>query len=52
MSENLDAYLKLDKIGLENKYVILVDGKLVAKEKISKRCSRESDANIPIKDPL
>jgi len=31
MSKNFEAYLDLDKTGLENKYVIIVDGKVVAK---------------------
>ncbi|MBU7025451.1 MAG: succinyl-CoA synthetase subunit alpha [Theionarchaea archaeon] len=30
MTKNFEAYYKLDKTGLENKYVILVDGKVVA----------------------
>ena len=31
MTKNFEAYYELDKTDLENKYVILVDGKLVAK---------------------
>ena len=31
MTKNFEAYYELDKTGLENKYVILVDGELVAK---------------------
>lgn len=31
MSKNFEAFLVLDKKGLENQYVILVDGKVVAK---------------------
>jgi len=31
MSKNLDAYITLDKTGLENKYVIIVNGEVVAK---------------------
>jgi len=31
MTKNFEAYFKLDKTGLENKYVILVDGEVVAK---------------------
>ena len=30
MSKDFEAYLKLDKKGLENKYVVIVDGKVVA----------------------
>lgn len=33
MSKDFDAYLKLDKRGLENKYVIIVNGEVVAKGK-------------------
>ena len=31
MTKNFEAYYELDKTGLENKYVILVDGELVAR---------------------
>jgi hypothetical protein len=31
MTKNFEAYLKLDKTGLQNKYVIIVDGKTIAK---------------------
>ena len=31
MSKNFDAYITLDKMGLEDKYVIIVNGKVVAK---------------------
>jgi hypothetical protein len=31
MSKNFDAYIALDKTGLENKYVIIVNGDVVAK---------------------
>ena len=31
MTRNFEAYFDLDKTGLENKYVILVDGEVVAK---------------------
>jgi hypothetical protein len=31
MTKNFEAYLKLDKTGLQNKYVVIVDGKAVAK---------------------
>ena len=31
MTKNFEAYLKLDKKGLENKYVIIVNEKVVAK---------------------
>jgi len=31
MGKNFDAYIALDKTGLENKYVIIVNGEMVAK---------------------
>lgn len=31
MRKNFNAYLKIDKKGLENKYVIIVNGEVVAK---------------------
>ncbi len=31
MSKNFGAFLELDKKGLENQYIILVNGKVVAK---------------------
>ena len=31
MTKDFEAYLKLDKTGLENKYVIIVNGEIVAK---------------------
>jgi hypothetical protein len=31
MTKNFEAYLNLDKKGLENKYVIIVNGKVEAK---------------------
>ncbi|MCL0053294.1 DUF5678 domain-containing protein [Dehalococcoidales bacterium] len=33
MGKNFDAYIALDKTDLENKYVIIVDGEVVAKGK-------------------
>ncbi len=31
MTRNYEVYLELDKAGLENKYVVIVNGKVVAK---------------------
>lgn len=31
MTKNFEVYLELDKTGLENKYVIIVNGEIVAK---------------------
>ncbi len=33
MSKNFNVYLELDKTGLENKYIVIVDGKVVAEGK-------------------
>jgi len=45
MGKNFDAYMTLDKTGLEGKYVIIVNGKVVAKgeniEKMLDRVRRE-----------
>ena len=45
MGKNFDAYIALDKTGLENKYVIIVDGRVVAKgeniEEMLERVRRE-----------
>ena len=31
MTRNFEAYLRLDKTGLENKYVVIIHGEIVAK---------------------
>jgi len=31
MTKNFEAYLRLDKTGLENKYVVIVNGDVVAR---------------------
>ncbi len=31
MTKNFEAYLKLDKTQLQNKYVVIVNGKVIAK---------------------
>jgi len=35
MSKSFEAYLELDKTGLENKYVIIVNGKIVVAPHLS-----------------
>jgi hypothetical protein len=51
MTKDFEAYLRLDKTGLENKYVIIVDGEVVAKgeniESMLKRVKREYPHEIP-----
>ena len=51
MSKNLEAYLKLNKAKYKQQYVVLVDGKLVAKgrdiEKILKRVHRAYPRKVP-----
>ena len=32
MSKNFDAYIALDKVSLENRYVIIVNGEVVASQ--------------------
>ena len=31
MTKNFEAYIGLDKTGLQNKYVVIVDGKIISK---------------------
>jgi hypothetical protein len=51
MTKNFEAYCELDKRGLENKYVILVDGEVVAKgediETMLKEVLQEYPDEIP-----
>lgn len=51
MTRNFEAYLSLDKTGLENKYVIIVDGRVVAKgediENMLGRVKQEYRHEIP-----
>ncbi len=51
MTKNFEAYLKLDKTGLENKYVIIIRGNVVAKgediEEMLSRARREYPHEIP-----
>jgi|GEM_PF-6858606 len=42
MGKNFDAYIALDRRGIENKYVIIVNGEVVAKgENIEEMLDRE-----------
>lgn len=51
MTKNFDAYVRLDKTGLEKKYVIIVNGEVVAKgeniEEMLERVRREYPNEIP-----
>jgi len=51
MTKDFEAYLRLDKTGLENEYVIIVNGKVVAKgeniENMLKKVKRQYPQEIP-----
>jgi len=51
MTRNLEAYVRLDKTGLENKYVVIVNGEVVAKgeeiENILERVRQDYPNEIP-----
>jgi len=51
MPKNFEAYLKLDKTGLENKYIIIVNGKVVDKgediENMLDRVRRKYPNEVP-----
>lgn len=51
MTKNFAAYLKLDKKGLENKYVIIIDGEVVEKgeeiEKMLDKVRKKYPKEIP-----
>ena len=51
MSKNLEAYLRLNKARYKHQYVVLVDGKLVAKgkdiEKILKKVRKSHPRKVP-----
>lgn len=51
MSKNLEAYLRLNKARYKDQYVVLVDGKLVAKgkdiEKILTRVHKSYPRKVP-----
>ncbi|MGD2250463.1 MAG: DUF5678 domain-containing protein [Candidatus Methanofastidiosia archaeon] len=52
MSKNFEEYYKLDKTGLENKYVILVDGKVVAKGEDVEAMFKEVKQKYPDEIPF
>ena len=52
MSKNLEAYLRLNKAGYKHQYVVLVDGKLVAKGKDIEKLIRKVLKSYPRKVPF
>jgi len=52
VSKNFQAYLKLEKEGLEEKYVVIIRGKMVEKgrdiEKLLSKVRREYPEEIPL----
>ncbi len=52
MTENFEAYLNLDKKGLENKYVIIVNGKVVAKGEDIENMLAKAKKKYPGKTPF
>ena len=52
MTENFEAYLNLDKKGLENKYVIIVNGKVVAKGEDIENMLAKVKKNIQVRPHL
>jgi len=51
MTENFEAYLNLDKTGFENKYVIIINGKVEAKgediENMLEKVRKKYPGNTP-----
>ncbi len=47
MSKNLEAYLRLNKARYKDQYVVLVDGKLVAKGKSIEKILRNVRKSYP-----
>ncbi|MBI5575946.1 MAG: succinyl-CoA synthetase subunit alpha [Deltaproteobacteria bacterium] len=52
MTNNYGAYAKLDKSGLENKYVVIVDGKVVAKGEDIENMLAKVRGRYPKKTPF
>lgn len=52
MTKNFEAYLKLDKTGLQNKYVIIVDGKTIAKGEDIENMLAKAKEEYPNKTPF
>jgi glutamine phosphoribosylpyrophosphate amidotransferase len=52
MSKNLQAYLRLNKARFKDQYVVLVDGKLVAKGKAIEKILKQVRKAYPRKVPF
>ena len=52
MSKNLEAYLRLNKARYKDQYVVLIDGKLVAKGKEIDKILRNVRKTYPRKVPF
>jgi hypothetical protein len=52
MTKNFEAYLKLDKTGLQNKYVVIVEGKIVAKGENIEDMLEKARQEYPNKTPF
>jgi len=52
MSKNFQAYLKLNKKGLEEKYVVIVKGKVVGKGKDIEKMLSMAKRKYPRETPL
>lgn len=52
MTTKYAAYAKLNKSGLENKYVVIVDGKLVAKGEDIENMLAKTRVRYPRKTPF
>jgi len=52
MSKNFQAFLKLDKKGLENKYVVIVKGKVIGKGKDIEKLLSVTKKRFPKEIPL
>ncbi|MEW6102475.1 MAG: DUF5678 domain-containing protein [bacterium] len=52
MTKNFEAYLKLDKRGLQNKYVVIVDGKVVDKGEDIENMLQAARQKYPDKTPF
>ena len=52
MTKNFEAYLNLDKTGLQNKYVIIVEGKVVDKGEAIEDMLEKARQEYPDKIPF
>ena len=52
MTKNFQAYITLDKKGLENEYVVIIDGKLFAQGNEIEDMLKDAKKNFPTKTPF